>query len=55
MGEAEQPENTEGMTKAAIHGRRVYEDFTTRKAQTGAIIIIYGSCSPEVKNPSQSG
>jgi hypothetical protein len=47
MGEEEQPENPEGMTKAAIHRRRVYEDFTTRKAQAGA--IIYGSCSLEVK------
>jgi hypothetical protein len=47
MGEEGQPENPEGMTKTAIHGRRVYEDFTTRKAQAGA--IIYGSCTPEVK------
>jgi hypothetical protein len=47
MGEEREPENPEGMTKAAIHGRRVYEDFTTRKAQAGA--IIYGSCSPQAK------
>ena len=47
MEEEEEPENPEGMTKAAIHGRKAYEDFTTRKAQAGD--IIYGSCSPEVK------
>jgi hypothetical protein len=47
IGEEQQPENPKGKTKAAIHGRRVYEDFTTRKAQAGA--IIYGSCSTEVK------
>jgi len=47
MGDEVEPENPKGMTKAAIHGRRAYEDFTTRKAQVGA--IIYGSCSPEVK------
>jgi hypothetical protein len=47
MGEEGQPENPEGMTKAAIHGRRVYEDYKTRKAQAGA--IIYESCSLEVK------
>jgi len=45
--EEEEPENPEGMTKAAIHGRRAYEDFTTQKTQAGA--IIYGSCSPDVK------
>jgi len=45
--EEEEPENSEGMTKAAIHGRRAYEDFTTQKAQAGT--IIYGSCSPDVK------
>ena len=42
-----EPENPEGMTKAAIHGCKAYQDFTTRKAQAGA--IIYGSCSPEVE------
>jgi len=47
-GEA-QPENPKGMTKAAIYRRKAYADFTTRKAQAGA--IIYGSCSPEVKTP----
>jgi hypothetical protein len=47
MEEEEEPENPEGMSKAAIHGRKIYEDFTTRRAQAGA--IIYGSCSPEVK------
>jgi len=45
--EEEEPENPKGMSKADIHGRKTYEDFTTRSAQTGA--IIYGSCSPEVK------
>jgi len=47
MNEEEEPENPEGMTKAAIHGRKAYEDFTTRRAQAGA--IIYGSCSPGAK------
>jgi len=47
MGEEGEPENPEGITKAAIHGRRAYEDYTTRRARAGA--IIYGSCSPEVK------
>jgi len=47
MEEEVEPENPEGMTIAAIQGRKAYENFTTRKAQAGA--IIYGSCSPEAK------
>jgi len=46
MKEEEESENPEGMTKAAIHGRRAYEDFTMGKAQAGA--IIYRSWSPDV-------
>jgi len=47
MGEEGEPENPEGITKAAIHGRRAYEDYATRRSQASA--IIYGSCSSEVK------
>ena len=47
MNEEEEPENPEGMTKAAIHGRKAYEDFTTRRAEAGA--IMYRSCSPGAK------
>jgi len=50
MEEEEEPENPKGMSKADIHGRKTYEDFTTRRVQAGA--IIYRSCSPEVKNIS---
>jgi len=47
MEEEEEPKNPKGMSKADIHGRKTYEDFTTRRAQAGT--IIYGSCNPEVK------
>ena len=45
--EEEEPENPDRMTKAAIYGRKVHEDFMTRRAQAGA--IIYGLCSPDMK------
>jgi len=45
--EEEEPENPKGMSMADIHECKTYEDFTTWRAQAGA--IIYGSCSPEVK------
>jgi len=47
MEEEEEPEKPKGMSKADIHGRKTYEDFTMRRVQAGA--IIYRSCSPEVK------
>jgi len=47
MEEEEEPENSKGMSKADIHGRKTHEDFTMQSAQAGA--VIYGSCSPEVK------
>ena len=45
--EEEEPENPDGFSNAAITQRRAYEDFTSRKAQAGA--IIYGSCSASAK------
>jgi len=32
MGEEGEPENSEGITKAAIHGRRAYEDYTKKSS-----------------------
>jgi hypothetical protein len=45
--EEEEPENPDGYSNAAIRQRQAREDYTTRRAQAGA--IIYGSCSVSVK------
>jgi hypothetical protein len=46
--EEEEPENPDGYSNAAIRQRRAHEDYTTRRAQAGAIIC--GSCSASVNS-----